>query len=108
MDFHNPKATHAGWRHGSPCRYLLGHGKPVALIGGKTYQEGGKMDKKTFTETLLNDAIVAAARYVMAVEWINDEQVDVVCNNGYRYPVNIACDSSLDIMFDVLAEVMRH
>lgn len=66
------------------------------------------MDKKTFTETLLNDAIVAAARYVMAVEWINDEQVDVVCNNGYRYPVNIACDSSLGIMLDVLAEVMRH
>lgn len=66
------------------------------------------MDKKTFTETLLNDAIVAAARYVMAVEWINDEQVDVVCNNGHRYPVNIACDSSLDIMLDVLSEVMRH
>lgn len=82
--------------------------KPVALIGGKIYQKGGKMDKKTFTETLLNDAVVAAAGYVMAVEWINDEQVDVVCNNGYRYPVNVACDSNLGIMFDVLAEVLRH
>ena len=66
------------------------------------------MDKKTFTETLLNDAVVAAAGYVMAVEWINDEQVDIVCNNGYRYPVNVACDSNLGIMSDVLAEVLRH
>lgn len=66
------------------------------------------MDRKTFTNTLLNDAIVAAADYVMAVEWINDEQVDIVCNNGHRYHVNIACDSNRGIMADVLAEVRRH
>lgn len=67
------------------------------------------MDKKTFVETLLNDAIATAAGYVARLEFSEESEiVDIVCNNGYRYHVNVACDSNLGIMQDVLSEVCRH
>lgn len=73
-----------------------------------------KMTRKQFIETILSDSIsVASGRGKKG--WVNhllfneaEEVVTIVCENGHTYEVNVAADSHLAIIEDVMKEVMRH
>lgn len=73
-----------------------------------------KMSKKQFVETLLSETVsVASGRGENG--WVDhltfDEEHEVVtihCSNGYIYNVNVAMDSHLAIIEDVMKEVLRH
>ena len=67
------------------------------------------MDKKCFVETMLSDTIVEATVWIDHLEYNEDEEVvTVVCENGCKYRVNVACNSKAAIILDVIKEVLRH
>lgn len=73
------------------------------------------MERKQFVETLLNETVSTAFRYIDHIEYCeNDtefwgrETVTIVCNNGYKYHVSIECDSLGAIIEDVVKEALRH
>ena len=73
-----------------------------------------KMSKKQFVETVLSEAIsVASGRgengWVDHLEFDEEREiVTIVCSNGHKYYANVAMDSHLAIIEDVMKEVMRH
>lgn len=72
------------------------------------------MTKKQFVESVLSTTIsVASGRGEKG--WVDrltfDEVSEVVtihCRNGHCYFVNVACDSHLAIVEDIMNEVMKH
>lgn len=80
-----------------------------------------EMSKKQFVESILSATIsIASGRgYIGDDEkekgWVDHltfderfEEVTIHCKNGKRYYVNVAADSHLAIIEDVMKEVMRH
>ena len=73
------------------------------------------MERKTFVETTLNETVSTAFKYIDHIEYAEHnedyfgfETVTIVCNNGYKYHVNIQCDSLGAIIEDVVKEALRH
>ena len=72
------------------------------------------ISKKQFVETMLSSTIsIASGRGDKG--WVDrltfDESSEVLtihCRNGHCYFVNVACDSHLAIVEDVMKEVMKH
>lgn len=73
-----------------------------------------EMSRKEFVETILSETInIASGRGERG--WVDHltfderfEEVTIHCRNGKRYYVNVAADSHLAIIEDVMKEVMRH
>ena len=73
-----------------------------------------KMTKKQFVESVLSTTIsMASGRGEKG--WVDrltfNEETEVViihCRNGHMYLVNVAADSHLAIIEDVMKEVMKH
>ena len=67
------------------------------------------MSKKQFVEGILSETFAEGFGYIKALEYNEEaEEVAIVCNNNYRYYVNVACDSKAGIIADVTKEAMRH
>ena len=67
------------------------------------------MEKKQFVEGTMSDTVSEAVAWVNHLEYNEQmEEVAIVCNNGHKYYVNVACDSKGAIIEDVMKEVMRH
>ena len=67
------------------------------------------MERKQFVETTLSETIATAASWIDHLEYDEaNEAVIIVCNNGYAYRVNVACDSNTAVISDVIKEVSRH
>lgn len=72
------------------------------------------ISKKQFVESMLSSTIsIASGRGDKG--WVDrltfDESSEVLtihCRNGHCYFVNVACDSHLAIVEDVMKEVMKH
>lgn len=68
-----------------------------------------KMSKKQFVETVLSETIHEASHNFDHLEYDEErEYVIIVCENGTRYDVNVACDSHLAIIQDVIRVALRH
>lgn len=73
-----------------------------------------KLTKKQFIESILSNTIsIASGRGEKG--WVDrltfDEKTEVItvhCKNGHCYFVNVACDSHLAIVEDVMKEIMKH
>ena len=72
------------------------------------------ISKKQFVETMLSSTISIASGHGDK-GWVDrltfDESSEVLtihCRNGHCYFVNVACDSHLAIVEDVMKEVMKH
>lgn len=86
-----------------------------AYVGDNIYHVKGKRKeknsavKKQFVEEALSATIAEACSWVNHLEFDEEaEAVAIVCQNGYKYHVNIACDSLAAIVKDVISEVLRH
>lgn len=73
------------------------------------------MERKVFVETTLNETISNAFSWIDRIEYVEhcekmygNECAVIVCNNGYKYYVNIACNSLGAIVADVVNEALRH
>lgn len=70
------------------------------------------MDKKNFVEGTMSETFSNAFRWIDHLEYsknsIGDEIVHIVCNNGYKYNVNVTMDSLGAIIMDVTKEASRH
>ena len=73
------------------------------------------MERKQFIETILNETVSTAFKYIDHIEYCERnedyfgfETVTIVCNNGYKYHVNIEMNSLGAIIEDVVKEALRH
>ena len=66
-------------------------------------------NRRLFIEGALSLAISEAAGWVDHLEYnADDETVTIVCNNGHCYCANIACDSKIAIITDVMKVINAH